>query len=182
MNVGSTPVVVCVIGKKKSGKTTTTVGLIRELSSRGHRVMSAKHGHHFELDHEGTDSWRHRHEGGANRVAMSGPDVVAVIGDWGGAEEESLETLVERYLSDADIVVAEGFKTSSARKIEVYRRATHEDPLYGIDPERDATYLAVLTDVPDFDVHVPVLDVDDASRYRRRADLVETLLHDRRGT
>lgn len=172
------PVVVCVIGKKKSGKTTTTVGLVRELAARGHRVMSAKHGHHFELDHEGTDSWRHRHEGGATRVAMSGPDTVAVMGDWSEAEEESLETLVDRYLSDADIVVAEGFKTSSARKIEVYRRATHDDPLYGLDPERDATYLAVLSDVPDFDVHVPLLDVDDASRFRRLADLVETLLPD----
>lgn len=178
MKAGPTPVVVCVIGKKKSGKTTTTVGLIRELSSRGHRVMSAKHGHHFELDHEGTDSWRHRHEGGAARVAMSGPDRVAVMGDWGSTEEEPLEALVDRYLFDADIVVAEGFKTSSARKIEVYRRATHEDPLYGIDPVRDATYLAVLTDVPDFDVHVPVLDMDDAARFHRLADLVETLLPD----
>jgi molybdopterin-guanine dinucleotide biosynthesis protein B len=178
LTAGPTPVVVCVIGKKKSGKTTTTVGLVRELSSRGHRVMSAKHGHHFELDHEGTDSWRHRHEGGVTRVAISGPDTVAVMGDWGEAEEESLETLVDRYLSDADIVVAEGFKTSSARKIEVYRRATHDDPLYGIDPDRDATYLAVLTDVPDFDAHVPVLDVDDAARFRRLADLVETFLPD----
>ena len=171
--------VVCVIGKKKSGKTTTTVGLVRELASRGHRVMSAKHGHHFELDHEGTDSWRHRHDGGAVRVAMSGPDCVAVMGDGGGTEESSLETLVTRYLFDADIVVAEGFKTSPARKIEVYRRATHERPLYGLDPERDATYLAVLTDVPDFDVHVPVLYVDDAARFERLADLVETLLPQR---
>jgi molybdopterin-guanine dinucleotide biosynthesis protein B len=144
--------------------------------------MSAKHGHRFELDHEGTDSWRHRHEGGAARVATSGPAGVAVMGEWGRAGEEPLEALVTRYLADADIVVAEGFKTSSARKIEVYRRAAHEEPLYGADAERDATYLAVLTDVPGFDAHVPVLDVDDPERFRVLADLVEELRAHRPGS
>jgi hypothetical protein len=95
MRAGGGPFVVCVIGKKKSGKTTTTVGLIRELARRGHRVMSAKHGHGFELDAEGTDSWRHRHEGGAHRVAMAGPEQVAVLGGWDGGGEQPLEALVQ---------------------------------------------------------------------------------------
>lgn len=167
------PPTVCVIGKKKSGKTTTVVGLVRELVGRGHRVMSAKHGHAFDLDHPGTDSWRHRNEGGAHRVLMAGPGEMAVLGGWGGEEEPALEAMVARWLDDADIVVAEGFKTSGVPKIEVYRRSTHPDPFYGSDPERDATTLAILTDVADFSAHVPVFDVDDPHRFVRLADLVE---------
>ena len=175
------PPVVCIIGKKKSGKTATTVGLVRELVSRGYQVMSAKHGHGFELDTEGTDSYRHRHEGGARRVVMAGPDQVAVMGSWGAGGEPSLEALVERYLDDADVVVAEGFKTASYPKVEVFRKAAHERPLYGAEPERDAAYLAILTDVPGFEAHVPVLDVDDPRRFIILADILEdTILSGRR--
>jgi molybdopterin-guanine dinucleotide biosynthesis protein B len=173
--------VVCVIGKKKSGKTTTTVGLVRALAARGYRVMTAKHGHGFELDTEGTDSHRHRHEGGAHRVVMAGPEQVAVMGGWGDGGEPSLETLVARYLEDADVVVAEGFKTSSYPKIEVFRRAAHEHPHFGGDAERDRTYLAILTDVDGFEAPVPVLDIDAPDRFVRLADLVvEALLGDAR--
>jgi len=167
------PPAVCVIGKKKSGKTLTTVGLVRELARRGRRVMTAKHGHHFRLDTEGTDSWRHRHEAAAERVVVAGPDELAVMGRWGAGGEEPLEALVARYLHDAEVVVAEGFKTSSAAKVEVFRKAAHELPLYGSDPEMDARYLAILTDVPGFEAHVPVLDVDDPLRFIVLADMVE---------
>lgn len=170
------PGVVCVVGKKKSGKTTTVVGLVQELVARGHRVMTVKHGHGFDLDRPGTDSWRHLHEGGAERVVMAGPDGFAVVGGWGGAGEAPLEALVARYVGEADIVVAEGFKASEAPRIEVFRTAAHTDPLYGGDPAADARYLAVLTDVPGFEAAVPVLDVDADDRFRRLADLVETTL------
>lgn len=170
------PAMVCIVGKKKSGKTTTTVGLVRELAARGHRVMTAKHGHRFELDREGTDSWRHQVDGGALRVVMAGPEQMAVMGAWEEGGERPLEELVSRYLSDADVVVAEGFKTSSAAKIEVFRRATHDAPLYGSDPTLDRGYIAILTDVPNFEAHVPVLDVDEPGRFVRLADLVENRL------
>ena len=167
------PAIVCIVGKKKSGKTTTTVGLVRELIARGRRVMTAKHGHRFELDVRNTDSWRHREEGGASRVVMAGPEQMAVMGGWEEGGERPLEELVGRFLSDAEIVVAEGFKTSSAAKVEVFRRATHAEPLYGSDPGLDGGYIAILTDVPGFRAHVPVLDVDDPGRFARLADLVE---------
>ena len=138
------PHIVCVVGKKKSGKTTTVIGLVREFSLRGYRVMSAKHGHDFDLDTYGTDSWRHRHEAGACRVVMAGPQQIAVMGEWDVGGEQQLETLVSKYLSDADIVVAEGFQLSSAARVEVFRRAAHRQPIYGTDARGDALYLAVL--------------------------------------
>ena len=172
----SLPPIVCVVGKQKSGKTTTIVGLVREFVARGYCVMTAKHGHGFELDTAGTDSYRHRHDGGAHRVLLAGPGQVAVAGAWGPGGEPPLEELVVRYLSDADLVVAEGFKTEPFPRIEVFRRATHEHPLYGHEPPDDAAYLAVLTDVAGFKAHVPVLDIDDPSRFVRLADLLEAAL------
>ncbi len=171
------PKVVCVIGKKKSGKTTTVVGLVRELVARGREVVTVKHGHGFVLDHEGTDSWRHRHEGGAGRVA--GPDEFAVMGRWGprdGGAEPTLRTLVARFAEDAEIVVAEGFKAADYPCIEVYRTAAHPRPLLG-DPDLGSAgrWLAVLTDDGAFRAGCPVLDMDDPERFRVLADLVEGL-------
>ena len=107
------PPVLAVVGYKNSGKTTLVVRLVSELTRRGHRVMTVKHGHGFELDTEGTDSWRHRHEGGAERVVMAGPEDLAVLGRWGSDGEPPLLELVGRFLRDADIVIAEGFKHSA---------------------------------------------------------------------
>ena len=172
----SPPPIVCVIGKKKSGKTATVVGLVEEFVSRGRCVMTVKHGHDFRLDREHTDSWKHRNLGGASRVVLAGPEEFAVMGDWPESLEQPLESLAAAHLSDADIVIAEGYKGSELPKIEVYRRAAHKDPFYGSDQRADGAYLAVLTDVPDFEADVPVLDVDSADRFRRLADLVEAAL------
>ena len=187
------PTVVCVVGKKKSGKTTTVVGLVAELARRGHDVMTVKHGHGFDLDRKGSDSWKHRHLGGASRVVLAGPDEFAVMGRWtagvgegegeGAGGERPLEELVERYLGDADIVIAEGFKASVCHRIEVFRRAAHKDPVLG-GPGGGAPqlYLAVLTDDPSFQAPCPVWDVDDPERFVRLADMVEALRRRRSGT
>jgi len=168
-----TPFAVCVIGKKNSGKTTLTVQLVAELILRGRRVMTVKHGHGFDLDREGTDSWRHRHEGGAERVVMAGPNDLALIRNWGPGGEMGLSEIVQAYLADAEIVVAEGYKADGHPTVEVYRRAAHSSPWYGPDhPHRD-TFLAIVTDRPDFKAHVPVISLDDDDRVSRVADLVE---------
>ena len=85
MSPGSPPVV-CIIGRKNAGKTTLTVELAAELNRRGRKVMTLKHGHGFQVDQTGRDSWRHRHEGGAVRTVLAGPRDFAVIGNWPGEE------------------------------------------------------------------------------------------------
>ena len=97
---------ICVVGRKNSGKTMMAIQLIAELGRRGYRVMSAKHGHGFELDRPGTDSWGHRHHGGAARIALVGPDAMAIMGAWGAVGEPSLGEVVDRYLDDADLDAA----------------------------------------------------------------------------
>ena len=181
------PLVVCVIGTKNSGKTTLTVELVRELAGRGHRVMSAKHGHGFRLDTPGTDSWKHRNEGGAERVALVGPTEMAVVGRWGDAGELPLKEVVRRFLSGAEIVIAEGFKTAPYPKIEVFRSGTADAPLMlGGDPGRAPAghgasnaavgpFLALVADGPSIQVDVAVLDPAAPDTVAKLADLVEGL-------
>src|SRR5690606_142191 len=59
-----------VIGWKNSGKTTLVERLVAELVARGWKVSTVKHAHHaFDIDHEGTDTFRHR-AAGASEVAI----------------------------------------------------------------------------------------------------------------
>ena len=166
------PPMVAVVGKKHSGKTTLTVRLAAELHRRGHRVMTIKHGSHtFNIDPATTDTYRHYHEGNAERVAMVAPDKFALIVRW--SEEEGPEAVAERHMADADIVVCEGFKRSSLPKIEVFRRAAHATPLY--DPAAVAArdYLAIVADTALQNVAVPVILFDEPAWLDAVASLVE---------
>lgn len=113
------PPLVSVVGWKDSGKTSVAVGLVAALRERGHRVMALKHGHGFRLDTPGTDSYRLRHEAGADRVVLAGPDEMAILGGWGEVGELGVTRLAARYLWDADVVVVEGWKREPLPAIEV---------------------------------------------------------------
>ena len=163
---------VAIVGRKHSGKTTLTVRLAAELSRRGHRVMTIKHGSHtFNIDPASTDTYRHYHEGNAERVAMVAPDKFALVVRWD--EELSAEEVAERYMSDADIVVCEGFKRSMLPRVEIYRKVAHAESLYGGSEQGAARYLAVVTDVPSLKLPVPVIVLDDPQWLEQLADLVE---------
>lgn len=166
---------VCIVGKKQSGKTTTVLKLVAELRQRGHRVMTIKHGHGFDLDRQGTDSFRHRVEGGAERVVLAGPGQFAILGTWPRGEEEAPDRLAERYLDDADIVVVEGFKGERLPKVEIFRRGVHETPVYDPDDPAAADYIAGITDDETYARRVPfpILDADDPGLATDLADLVE---------
>ena len=151
---------VSVVGRKHSGKTTLVVRLVAELVRRRHRVMTIKHGSHtFNLDPATTDTYRHYHEGNAEKVAMVSPDKFALIERW--SEEVAPEVLAAQYMSDADLVVCEGFTRSALPKIEIYRRAVHAHPLWEADSERGKTWRAIVTDADDFHPAVPLFRLSD---------------------
>ena len=52
--------VISFIGRSSSGKTSLMEYLIRELNSRGFKVVAVKHIHKptFDVDREGKDTWR----------------------------------------------------------------------------------------------------------------------------
>ena len=139
------PPMLAIVGRKHHGKTTLVVKLAAELKRRGRRVMTIKHGTHtFNLDPSATDTYRHYHEGEAERVVMASPDKFALVQRW--SEELSPEAIAERYLADAAIVLCEGFKASSLPRIEIFRRAAGEHPLYAPTSPVASHYLAMLTD------------------------------------
>lgn len=151
------PPVVCIIGRKNSGKTETTVALGAELKRRGYRVMSVKHGHGFQLDEPGRDSWRHRHEGGIVRTVLAGPADFGVIGSWPG-EEMGLTEIVQRFLWDADIVLAEGFKSASQPKVEVFRGGQGAESLLGQGSGGPEGIIALVSDQESPEPSIPVFD------------------------
>ena len=65
---------ISIIGLKNAGKTTFLVALAAELVRRKFRVMTIKHGSHpADMDQRGKDTWRHWHEGKAERVLLDAP-------------------------------------------------------------------------------------------------------------
>lgn len=166
---------VAIIGRKHHGKTTLTVRLAAELHRRGYRVMTIKHGTHtFEIDPETTDTYRHYHEGLAEKVAMSAPDKFALIERW--TDPLDPEDIARRYMADADIVLCEGFKQSALPKIEVFRTAAavHEHaPLYDPASPQASKYLAIVTDTPGIAPGVPEISFATPEWLETVADLVE---------
>lgn len=139
------PPMLAVVGRKHTGKTTLVVRLSAELTRRGHRVMTLKHGSHtFNLDPEATDTYRHYHEGNAERVAMASPDKFALVMRW--EQELPPEEIVARHLADADLVLCEGFKASAIPKVEIFRRDAHESPLFDAALPNAASWRAMVSD------------------------------------
>jgi molybdopterin-guanine dinucleotide biosynthesis protein MobB len=163
--------IITVIGRKNTGKTTLTVALSSELARRGHRVMTIKHGHHpAEVDRAGTDSWRHFHEGRAERVLISSPDLRVLFER--SPDEYDPAGLARQYLQGADIVLAEGYKKADLPKVEVYRRAVAPAPIYDPTAPNVDQWIAIITDDPDFQAECPVLHFHDTVWLQLLATLV----------
>ena len=170
---GRVPPMLAIVGRKHSGKTTLVVRLAAELHRRGHRVMTIKHGSHtFNLDPETTDTYRHYHEGHAERVAMASPDKFALVERW--SEELPPEEIARRFLSDADVVLCEGFTASALPRVEIYRRAAHAEPRWRSGDPAARHYLAMVTDVAGFSAPYPVFQLDAPEWLAELASLVES--------
>jgi molybdopterin-guanine dinucleotide biosynthesis protein B len=146
-----------IAGWKNSGKTTLAVKLIGELTRRGYRVASVKHAHHeADIDHENTDTYRHRAAGAAEVVLVTGVRW-AIIHELKEEPEPTLAGILAK-LAPADIVVVEGFKREAIPKIEVRRQtAAQKGPMAADDPQ----IIAVATDTTGDSADVPLFDVDD---------------------
>lgn len=152
--------IISVIGRKNAGKTTLAVALTSELVRRGHRVMTIKHGHHpADADRKGSDTWRHFHEGHAERVLIASPNLRVLFER--SADDYDPVGLARRYMQGADIVLTEGYKTAALPKIEVYRRALGAAPLYDPAAANASQWVAVVTDDPGFAAECTVLHFHD---------------------
>ena len=158
----TTPVI-SIVGKSNSGKTTLLEKLIPELVKRGYRVATIKHNvHGFDIDHEGKDSWRHK-KAGASTTVISSASRVALIEDLD--HDHSLDEIRDKYIKDADIILAEGYKGNPFPKIEVFRSELKRTLLC----KKEDNLLAVAANIK-LDIGVPCFDINDTPNI---VDLIE---------
>ena len=146
--------VLSIVGKSDAGKTTLLEILIRELKARGYRVATVKHdAHSFEIDHPGKDTWRHA-QAGSDHVVIASPNRIAHIQR---LERELTLAEIVATITDADIVLTEGYKRGPAPKIEVSRAEKGPELLCSREE-----LVALAADQP-FDMDVPQFGLDDAA-------------------
>ena len=118
--------IVGIVGWKDSGKTTIATKIINKLSSKNFRVASIKHAHHeFDIDHENTDSFKHR-LAGSSQVIVSSSKRWVKISELNNSKEKKLDELINQ-LSEIDIVIVEGFKKENHPKIEIIKNDNDND-------------------------------------------------------
>jgi len=164
--------ILTVIGRKNAGKTTLTVALAAELIRRGRRIMTIKHGHHpADVDRAGSDTYRHFHEGRAERTLIAAPTLRVLFERT--PDDYDPVGLTRRYMDGADLVLCEGFKQSSLPKIEVWRRAIGGKPLYDPTAPNASEWIAIMTDDRDMGVEAacPVLSFSDTNWLHTLANL-----------
>lgn len=153
---------ISIIGLKNAGKTTFLVALAAELVRRKFRVMTIKHGSHpADMDQKGKDTWRHWHEGKAERVLMEAPGQRALF-ERTPQESDPIE-LARTYLGGADIVLVEGFKRAPLPKVEVYRTIAGPKPIFDPAVHDPADWIAIVTDDGSLQAPFPVFRFTDTA-------------------
>lgn len=149
--------VIGLAGWSGAGKTTLLSRLVPHLVAEGLRVSTIKHAHHsFDLDTPGKDSWTHR-QAGATEVLISSERRFALMHELRGEPELTLQELLP-ILSPVDLVIVEGYKTTTPRKIEVHRLGNGKPLLYPGDP----AIVGIATDGPT-EGGLPSVHLDDTA-------------------
>lgn len=147
--------IVSIVGKSDSGKTTLIEKVVRELANRGFKIATIKHdAHRFEIDHEGKDSWRHKKAGSVLTI-ISSPEKLALVQDTN--HDHTLAELRDKFITDADLIISEGYKRETQPKIEVYRSEVHKELLCTADDN----LVAIAGNPTGAPAGVPVFDLDD---------------------
>lgn len=115
------PIILAVVGKSDSGKTTLILKLLPKLKRKGYKVAVAKHcPAGFNLDMKGKDSWKFTQKG-ANGIFLSSPNEEALIRNC--TKVLRLKDKLQDYFVDFDIVLLEGYKGAPGiKKIQIIRR------------------------------------------------------------
>ncbi|MGL5712169.1 MAG: molybdopterin-guanine dinucleotide biosynthesis protein B [Paraclostridium sp.] len=156
--------VVNIIGSSSNvGKTFVMEGLIKELKTRNFKIATIKHDiHGFDIDHEGKDTYKHR-EAGADTVIISSKNRYAEIREV--KQEIDVLEIINKVHKENDIILVEGYKNSSLRKIEVYRNNISRNIISPIEK-----LIAVASDS---DLDIKKVKVVKKNDFKTLADLIE---------
>jgi molybdopterin-guanine dinucleotide biosynthesis adapter protein len=118
--------IVAVVGNKKSGKTTTTENLIREMTKRGYKVAAIKHVHepNFTIDTPKKDTYRYAQSGAKTILAISATEIATI--EKIQTDDLSLETFLHKCKGN-DIVFIEGLKEQVAKKSNILKISVNKN-------------------------------------------------------
>jgi len=114
------PIVIAVVGGKKSGKTTTIETLIKPLAKEGYKIGAVKHipEPNFTIDQKGKDTWTYAQSGATVIIGVSAREIATIERtDFRG---KSL-TEILRKCRDCDLVFMEGFRDLVAKDRKIYK-------------------------------------------------------------
>jgi len=116
-----------IVGFSGSGKTELICRLLDWLARRGLKVAVLKHTHHEPTPgDEGKDTWRFR-QAGAGLVALVSPGLLQI--SRGFPADPPLSEALAALAPLADLILVEGYKSSSLPKILVVNPPLKESPL-----------------------------------------------------
>jgi molybdopterin-guanine dinucleotide biosynthesis protein MobB len=102
-------IVIAVVGRKSSGKTTTIEVVTRELTKRDYKVAAIKHIHeqNFTIDTKEKDTWRFAQSGAKTIVSVASNEVATI--EKTNASSFSLKDILQKCQGN-DVVFVEGFR------------------------------------------------------------------------
>jgi molybdopterin-guanine dinucleotide biosynthesis protein B len=151
------PPVFIVVGHSGSGKTTLVEKLLPELSRRGLRVATIKHAHHkVVLDTPGKDSFRYKQAGAVMSMLVTSNEL-QLVSD--AIDRREPDQLAQRFLGEADLVLAEGFSHCAGMKIEVLRREVAKPPRCTVEDG----LVAIVTDMDEIYPQLPHFGLEDVA-------------------
>lgn len=150
-----TPPVFMFVGHSGAGKTALVEKLLPEMTARGLKMATIKHAHHrVELDREGKDSWRYKQAGAVISMLVTATELQLVAD---AVDRREPAQLAERFLGEADMVLAEGFSLTPGDKIEVLRRERGKPPRCAPGDG----LIAMVTDMDEIYPQLPHFALDD---------------------
>jgi len=159
--------IVSFVGYSNSGKTTFLVKVIKKLKKRGYRIGVIKHDDHdFEIDHVGTDTWKHG-QAGADVVCIASNHKIALVQTT--SKPPTLDEIVA-LINNVDLILTEGFKQEQKPQIEVNRQGIK---CIG----KKSNTIALVADIPVYE-GIPHFGLEDAEGV---ANLLETIINSERG-
>jgi molybdopterin-guanine dinucleotide biosynthesis protein B len=152
--------VFAVSGYSGSGKTTLVEGLVKELTERGHSVITVKNTKEDVPDTQGSDTWRHR-EAGAITTILLGPKSTVTRHYSRRSISEALDGL------ECDYVLLEGLKELDLPRFWCTNEGVGDEPL------PDGTKALILWEEHSANQPVSKIPVFTLEAINQLADIVE---------
>jgi len=153
------PLIVQIVGYKNTGKTTLVCRLTETFKQAGYKVGTIKRdAHDFQIDTPGTDTWRHQ-EAGADITAITSSKRTAIMKQ----HAEPLHLLIAQ-MSEADVVLIEGFKDASYPKIIMIRSAVDSQLLHSVTSPLAAAIWPNVSSETIAHSSIPAIDVNDINQ------------------